>query len=106
MNSEMHIIRAGEKVIADRFGMDGEVGDVWDDLRVFRLALIARIQWLIDYQLERLMHILYRVDVDEPLVQRVFTDTPAAGIASALADLIIDRQMEKARTRARHRRES
>ncbi len=103
MNTELQLLRAGEKVIADRFGMESAVGDVWDDVRIFRLALIARIQWLLNDHLERLMHILYLVDVDEALTRRVFSDSPPANIAATLADLIIERQLEKVRTRAQHR---
>jgi hypothetical protein len=105
MDNELQIIRAGEKVIADRFGMDEAVEHAWDDLEAFRQALIIRIQRLIDDNLERLMHILYRVDVAEEAAQRIFRDSPVAAIAPALADLIIDRQMAKARTRARYREE-
>ncbi len=103
MDSERNIIRAGEKVIAERFGMDEAVGDAWDDLAAFRRELIARIQWLLDDQLERLMHILYRVDVDENAVQGIFREVPGPDIAADLADLIIHRQLAKARTRARYK---
>jgi hypothetical protein len=102
MEHERSIIKATETVIAERFGMETAMDASPEDMSAFRDALIARIQWLLDTQLERLMHILYRVDVDERTVERIFRDLPVPLIAAALADVIIERQLEKARTRARY----
>ncbi|MCZ7557822.1 MAG: hypothetical protein M5R41_15595 [Bacteroidia bacterium] len=102
MENERSLIRAAGTVIAERFGMETAMDASSEDMSAFRDALIARIQWLLDTQLERLMHILYRVDVDEHAVQRIFRTSPVQDIATTLADLIIERQLEKARTRARY----
>jgi hypothetical protein len=102
MENERNIIRATETVIAERFGMEAAMDASSEDMSAFRDALIARIQWLLDTQLERLMHILYRVDVSEHAVQDVFRTSPVPAIATTLADLIIERQLAKARTRARY----
>jgi len=95
----LEVLRATEVVIANHFALEGETGDEWDDERIFRAALIERIVQLLEYQLERLMHILYRIDVDEAAVNRCFRNLPPGEVAAALADLIIARQKEKVLTR-------
>ncbi|MFA6233186.1 MAG: hypothetical protein WC824_03220 [Bacteroidota bacterium] len=104
MNAPAAHIVAANRVIATQFGLDVDTNDDAallhaDDIRG---ALIARIAALLDRDPERLMHILYRVDVEERKVQGVFRDLPPAEMAPAIADLIIDRQLSKAATRARY----
>ncbi|MBE0644793.1 MAG: hypothetical protein IH600_11985 [Bacteroidetes bacterium] len=101
--SAAHIVSAN-RVIVTQFDLDVDAGDESallhaDDIRA---ALIARIAALLSRDPERLMHILYRVDVEERKVQRIFRELPPAEMAAALADLIIDRQRAKAATRARY----
>jgi hypothetical protein len=102
-HSPAHIVSAN-RVIATQFGLDVDTNDeaallLADDIRG---ALTVRIAALLDRDPERLMHILYRVDVEERKVQGIFRDLPPAEMAVALADLIIDRQLAKASTRARY----
>lgn len=97
-------ITSAHRVIATQFDLDVDTGDETallcaDDIRD---ALMARIATLLGRNPERLMHILYRVDVDEGRVQAILHDLPHAEMAAALADLIIERQLAKAATRARH----
>lgn len=98
-----HIVSAN-RVIATQFGLDIDTDDEAALLHAgdIRAALIARIAALLSRDAERLMHILYRVDVEERKVQGIFRDIPPAEMAAALADLIIDRQLAKASTRARY----
>jgi len=91
--------RERKRVIAERFGMAEEGGERWDDVSEFRRALIERIVYLLECDAERLMAILYRVDVSEDAVTGVFRERVPENIAPALADLIIERQMRKVRTR-------
>jgi hypothetical protein len=97
-------IVSAHRVIATQFDLDVDTGDESALLRAdgIRDALMARIATLLGRDTERLMHILYRVDVDEGKVQAILHDLPHTEMAAALADLIIDRQLAKAETRARH----
>ncbi len=71
-----------------------------DDVRRF---LVEKITPLLDRNPARLMTILYRIDVAEPTVQQVLATAPAEAIPAALADLIIERQLQKIRIRRRYR---
>lgn len=52
---------------------------------------------------ERLMAILYRIDVSEEAVNQIFSTYLPPDVPDALAELIIDRQLQKAETRQRYR---
>lgn len=52
---------------------------------------------------ERLMAILYRIDVREEAVNRIFSTYLPPDVPDALAELIIDRQLQKAESRQRYR---
>ena len=67
-----------------------------DDVRRF---LIPRITHLLDRNPSLLMHILYRVDVDERGVKQVFAESHPEVIPADLADLLIERQLQKLRLR-------
>ncbi|MBR9976303.1 MAG: hypothetical protein KFF77_12025 [Bacteroidetes bacterium] len=102
------ILASAARVIATQFDLDLDTGGAEPPLRAedLRAALIARIAALLSRDPERLMRILYRVDVEERKVQTIFRDLPPADMATALADLIIERQLAKAETRARYQSDS
>jgi hypothetical protein len=64
-----------------------------------RAVLIRRIEELIAKDLEKLMWILYRIDVSEKKVREALEINSSMNYAEALADLIIERQIEKIKTR-------
>lgn len=102
------IIASAGRVIATQFDLEFETGEAGPPLRAedIRAALVARIAALLSHDPERLMRILYRVDVEERKVQVIFRDLPPADMAPTLADLIIERQLAKAETRARYQTDS
>lgn len=71
-----------------------------DDVRDF---LIEKINKLLDRNPALLMHILYRVDVAERDVKRVFAESTPTDIPLHLADLLIERQLLKLRIRRTYR---
>ena len=71
-----------------------------EDVRRF---LIPKITALLDRNPEMLMHILYRVDVAERDVKRVFGESPPKDIPAHLADLLIERQLLKLKIRRAYR---
>ncbi len=72
-------------------------------LDAVRAFLVARITHLLDRNPALLLHVLYRVDVAERDVKRVFAEGAPADVPGALADLLIERQLQKVRLRRQYR---
>ncbi|WP_457654107.1 hypothetical protein [Rhodocaloribacter sp.] len=72
-----------------------------DDVRAF---VTEKIAGLLDRNPGMLMSILYRIDVAEDKVTAALTTCSPEAIPAALADLVIERQLQKLRIR-RHYRE-
>ncbi len=74
-----------------------------DDFEIIRQKLIEEIQYLIDYDLNKLWNVLYRIDVAEKKVKEVIATTPYTEHAARIADLIIQRQQEKIISRKKYK---
>lgn len=66
-----------------------------DELREF---LKNKIMELMEGNLERFLNTLYRIDVDEDKVHEIFQKKSGFDIAESLADLIINRQVQRVKT--------
>ncbi len=62
--------------------------------------LSGEISMLIDRDIQRLMNILYRIDVDEQNTKAAFADNNPA---MRLAELIIKRELQKVKSRKKYR---
>ena len=67
--------------------------------------LAKRIADLIDHDFERLLQILYRIDVPENKAKLALADHPVDEAPGILAALIIERQLEKVKTWQQHQRQ-
>jgi len=65
--------------------------------------LTSEIIKLMMNDMEKLLNILYRIDVNEKKVKEVFAQHNPKLIAPNLAELIIEREMGKAETRMKYR---
>ena len=63
--------------------------------------LVIRVQYLLENNMETLMNVLYRIDVDENKVKAAFRLGSPRTIADALGRLILDRIIIKTRYRGR-----
>jgi len=63
--------------------------------------LAEYINHLINNNFEQLIYILYKVDVNESKLKRLLKENPDA--ASVISDLIIERQLQKIKTRREFR---
>lgn len=70
-----------------------------DDVRAF---VRERIRTLIDTRRELLFSLLYRIDVSETAVLKVFAEASPSDVPGMLADLIVDRQLQKLQTRQKY----
>ena len=64
-----------------------------------KAILVQHVTQLIDHHFERLVFLLYRVDVDETRMRAVLEQQQGKDAAGLIADLIIERQLQKIKTR-------
>ena len=65
--------------------------------------LIEFINHLLVHDFHKLILVLYRVDVNENKLKQLLADHPSTDAAELIADLLIKRTEEKARSRASHK---
>ncbi len=65
--------------------------------------LIEEIDYLIHHNFEKLLLLLYRVDVDEAKLKALLAQHSPSEAPKLLACLILDRQLEKSKTRRLYR---
>lgn len=93
------LVPATVALMPREFDLDRQEFASLDEVRRF---LIERITVLFDRQPALLMSILYRIDVPEAKVQRVLQQSAPDALAPDLADLIIERQLQKVKWRDRN----
>lgn len=65
--------------------------------------LEGAISHLLDHDFERLLQIMYRIDIDENRFKEVLQSEESKEIAAKLARMVLDRELEKVRTRAEYK---
>ena len=75
------------------------------DTAIFKKAeireeLIRFINYLLFEDFNLLLHLLYRVDVNEEKLKILVKENPGKDTATIIADMLIERQEEKLRTKA------
>lgn len=75
-----------------------------ETLGEFKNYLTEKIADLLDNKYETLINILYRIDVSEEKLSDLFSGTNRDYLPRALAELIIDRQMQKVRLREKYKK--
>ncbi len=64
--------------------------------------LVENIEWLIDNDFERLLTILYRIDVSEIKIKRLIEQNEGENAAEIIAELILERELQKIESRKRY----
>lgn len=70
-----------------------------------REQLVAHINQLINTNFEKLVFYLYRIDVDETKMRRLLEQREGEDAAGLIADLIIERQVQKIASRKKFKKE-
>ena len=70
----------------------------------FRQKLSPYINELINTDFEKLVQLLYRLDIDEKKLKKVLKDNPDHNAGEMISELIIERQLEKIRSRQQFNR--
>lgn len=73
------------------------------DLNTIRQRLITVISWLLTHDLNRLLAIFYRIDLDEKKVNEILAFSESNQLAERLSDMVIERELQKAKTRINYR---
>lgn len=74
------------------------------DRNMIRDKLAMLIEHLIQGDFEKLCQAMYRLDVSESKFHQIMTEKPTGEIPSSLADLVIERELQKVRTRIMYKR--
>ena len=69
-----------------------------------RRILAERINDFINNDFQRLVSILYRMDVSETKLKQLLTHNPGTDAGMIIADLMIERQAEKIKSREQYRK--
>ncbi len=77
--------------------------DEGDPEKILLAWLTPIIKHLLDTNLERLLHLLYRIDVSELKVKKTLLEASPDEIASSLSILIIQRQLQKIALREKYK---
>jgi hypothetical protein len=80
------------------------VGEEAVDLNTIHKKLGILIIYLIENDMHRLLNALYRLDVSEPRFHDAMNSGSTEEAASLIADLIIEREMQKVKTRLHYRK--
>lgn len=72
-------------------------------LAEFKKYLSQKLSDLMDNNFNQLVNILYRIDIDEYKLKKIFSAESRAYIPDALAELIIERQIQKIYWRNKYR---
>jgi hypothetical protein len=76
----------------------------FETLEDFKAYLTDRLAFLLDNKYDTLINILYRIDVPEDKLSWLFAKQNRDYIPAALADLIIQRSLQKVKFRQKYKR--
>ncbi len=71
-----------------------------------RNKLAENINHLIIHDFNKLVSLLYRVDVNEAKLKHLLKENPGSDAGNIIADLIIERQLQKIKSRNENRQEN
>lgn len=86
--------------INQSLGVALPVNIAWDELRA---KLAAHINGLINEDFDKLVGYLYRIDVNEKKLRTLLDRQEGENAAGLIADLIIERQLQKIKSREQHK---
>lgn len=74
------------------------------ELTDLRARLAEHLDVLISTDFLALVRLLYRLDISEKKLKMVLAETEGKNASETIADMIIERQMQKIRSRAEHKK--
>jgi hypothetical protein len=99
MVEEINETREVSKLVYNQFSLNGFgsalTKDEFNNLSEFRSYLTEKLTQLLEKNYDLLIKTLYRIDVDERKLNELFALNNKNNIPAALAELIIERQLQK-----------
>jgi hypothetical protein len=92
-------------IIANELLMDEEESDKivhFNEYEAVKQFLADRIKYLLEYEPEKMKNILYRIDVSEQRVLEALANNPIHQAVLIIADLILQREIQKTITRKQY----
>ena len=82
--------------------------DIGEDIQMPELEqkLIAFINTLIQHDFQKLVFLLYKIDVDENKLKKILKEEVGTDSANIIARLIIEREIQKIKTRKQFRQKN
>lgn len=102
----MELIAETALLLSKDFGQEEETAlKIHDDLTKNDLKsyLQFAIAWYIEYDFHALVNIFYRLDIHEQKFNTIIQEKIGDELTSGLADLVLEREMQKAQTRLAYR---
>ena len=90
-----------QKLILHKFDIARTDADPLDEAELLKV-LADRIGWMIEYDMDNLLSLLYRLDVLEHKINHALSPFDPDPANVALAKLVIERQKERLTTKARY----
>ena len=91
--------------IRNQFGLEkiqDELGGDSQQYEALKKQLSKRIEEMIDLEFDRFVNLLYRIDISESKVKQALAEQPFSKGAEKVADMIIQRQLQKIITRKQY----
>ena len=98
------LIPIASQLIEQHFGLEEfVVAKKENQMEAFQSELRRVIDYLIEKDFERLVRVMYRIDIDEEKVKYALSGIDEKTPADLIVDYVIEREMEKAKTRLKYR---
>ncbi len=99
---DREMVQIGAQLITKDFGLDDtELADALS-AETLEARLTKVVQYLLDKDFQRLINIMYRIDLPESTFQQVLANEEPDQIATSLAKHILERELQKAILRQKY----
>ena len=92
-----------ENEIRNQLAQSWEINAPGNSFTEFEAQLAARINQLVNEDFNKLISILYRLDIDEHALRKFLQDTNANDAGTVIAGMVIQRQLQKNKSRQEFR---
>jgi len=75
------------------------------DMHAFIQKLTAYINELISSDFNKLIYVLYRLDISEKKLKQLLADLPGSDAGTIIVNMIIERQLQKIQSRKQYRQD-